>query len=589
VSFGAELTVKSYIEHVKAAHPSLVIAQPCPALVTFMEIYSPGLLAHLAPADSPMMHTMKMVRRYYASYRDHRIAVISPCYAKRREFDEVGIGDYNVTINSLRAYMDRTGKSLASFEPMDYSNPPAERAVLFSSPGGLMRTVERESPEVARKVRKIEGPHTIYPYLEKLPAVLQKGMQPLLVDCLNCELGCNGGPGTPNRGKSPDEVEFPVEKRREEMQKSYRSGGRSDARARARLGRVLSRFWDGKLYARTYVDRSASFRLARPNPAEAREIEHRMLKFEKADFLNCSSCGYGNCDTMVVAIFNGLNKAENCHHYRQTAMQQEHAQIAELGVTLNGEIESAVTGVVQAQAMVQKVAARALDQSAALEESSAAIEEMIASISNSSRVSEAKQRAVEELVSAARQGETDMESTVEAIAEITRSVEGIWEMIEVINGVASKTNLLSMNASIEAAHAGDAGKGFSVVASEIRRLAEATAENAKRISSTLRTVADQMGSTSRITQSTGTVIHGMIQDIGGVASSITELINSLHEMSVGSSQITTALVSLRGVTEEVRDSCGQISDATRGVGEAMTRIGSLSRENLKKIGAAEGA
>ena len=219
VSFGAELTVKSYIEHMKARHPSLVIAQPCPAIVSFMEIYAPNLLPHLAPADSPMMHTMKMVRRYYDSYKNHRIAVISPCYAKRREFDEVGIGDFNVTIKSLSSYLKSAGKTLKDFPPAQFSNPPAERAVLFSSPGGLMRTVERESPETARKVRKIEGPHTIYPYLEKLPDMLRKGMQPLLVDCLSCELGCNGGPGTLNQGKSPDEAEYPIEKRREEMQK----------------------------------------------------------------------------------------------------------------------------------------------------------------------------------------------------------------------------------------------------------------------------------------------------------------------------------------------------------------------------------
>jgi methyl-accepting chemotaxis protein len=163
-------------------------------------------------------------------------------------------------------------------------------------------------------------------------------------------------------------------------------------------------------------------------------------------------------------------------------------------------------------------------------------------------------------------------------------VEGIWEMMEVINGVASQTNLLSMNAAIEAAHAGDAGKGFAVVAAEIRKLAETTAENARRISSTLKAVAGTIGGTSQITQSTGSVIHGMIQDIGGVASSFTELSGSLHEMSVGSSQITTALSSLRSLSEEVREAYGKMADAAKAVESTMTHIGSLSRENLRKIG-----
>jgi methyl-accepting chemotaxis protein len=310
-----------------------------------------------------------------------------------------------------------------------------------------------------------------------------------------------------------------------------------------------------------------------------------MLKFVKEDHLNCSSCGYGSCDTMVVAIFNGLNKPENCHLYRQKQMEKEHAQIAELGLSLDTEIQKALAELAGAQKMIRAVSERSQEQSANLEESSAAIEQMIASIANSSRVSEEKQKAVEKLVGDARGGEEDMQKTVEGIAEITHSVEGIWEAMEVINGVASKTDLLSMNAAIEAAHAGEAGRGFSVVAAEIRKLAETTAENAKRISATLKTVAGGINSTAAISRGTGQVIHGMIQGIGGVAASITELINSLHEMSVGSSQITAALSSLRGVSEEVREAYSKMAEAAKAVESTMARIGSLSRENLKKIGA----
>lgn len=79
VSFGAELTVKSYLHYIKSESPKMVIAQPCPTLVTFIEVYRPELLPLLAPADSPMAHAMKMIRNYYPQYRNHRIAVISPC------------------------------------------------------------------------------------------------------------------------------------------------------------------------------------------------------------------------------------------------------------------------------------------------------------------------------------------------------------------------------------------------------------------------------------------------------------------------------------------------------------------------------
>lgn len=103
VGFGAELTTKSYVEYIKT-NPKLVIAQPCPALVTWVELYHPELLPYLSPADSPMAHTIKMIKEFYPQYSNHKVAVISPCYAKRREFDENGLDDYVVTMKSLSDY-----------------------------------------------------------------------------------------------------------------------------------------------------------------------------------------------------------------------------------------------------------------------------------------------------------------------------------------------------------------------------------------------------------------------------------------------------------------------------------------------------
>ena len=157
VSFGAELTVKSYLDHVVKNNPQTVIAQPCPAIVTYCETYQPELLNYLAPADSPMLHTIKMVKRYYPEYKHAKMAVISPCFAKKREFDETGLGDYNVTYKALKQYLDDNRINLGSFPALDYDNPPAERAVLFSTPGGLLRTAEREVPGILKKQEKLKA------------------------------------------------------------------------------------------------------------------------------------------------------------------------------------------------------------------------------------------------------------------------------------------------------------------------------------------------------------------------------------------------------------------------------------------------
>ena len=218
VSFGAELTVRSYLNYIKEANPEMVIAQPCPAIVSYTEIYQPELLPYMAPAHSPMLHTVQLIRTFFPEYADYKIAVFSPCLAKRREFDETGLGDYNVTYKSIQKHLEDNRISLRNYEEKPFATPLAERAVLFSTPGGLKQTVMRENGTLDSAIRKIEGPEIIYEYLEKLPEMVQKGMNPLVVDCLNCELGCNGGPGTLNQGKSPDEVEYYIEQRKLKMQ-----------------------------------------------------------------------------------------------------------------------------------------------------------------------------------------------------------------------------------------------------------------------------------------------------------------------------------------------------------------------------------
>ncbi|MDR1248675.1 MAG: 4Fe-4S binding protein, partial [Treponema sp.] len=215
VSFGAELTVLSYLKYINEKKPSFCIAQPCPAIVTYIEIYHPELIPYLAPAESPMLHIIKMIREYHPQYRNHKIAVISPCIAKRREFDETRLGDYNVTFLALYEYLEQQKVNLAGFKALDYDNPPAERAVTFSMPGGLLITAERDKPGIGRVTRKIEGVHTIYPYLADVGKTInsgggKNGELPMLVDCLNCEKGCNGGTGTRNVKTPADKLEAPI-------------------------------------------------------------------------------------------------------------------------------------------------------------------------------------------------------------------------------------------------------------------------------------------------------------------------------------------------------------------------------------------
>ncbi len=502
VSFGAELTVKSYLEAIKAKDPKCVIAQPCAALVSYMEIYQPELLQYLAPADSPMLHIMKMVRRFYPEYSSAKFAVLSPCFAKRREFDETGIGDFNVTYRSIDAYLKAKSIDLSHHPKVGYDNPPAERAVLFSSPGGLLRTAMREAPDIQKKTRKIEGVPLVYHYLSRLKDSIAKNQAPLLVDCLSCEMGCNAGPGTINREKSPDEIEFLIESRSKEAQASYSKRGvlRTAGRARSRLRRYVNKFWEPGLYDRTYIDHSAAHRSIRmPSATDLQRIYQETYKTKPEHFLNCSSCGYNDCEQMAIAIYNGLNRPENCRHYKEialnmTAMEKIDTEIGSTAAEVGRRMDEAISN-----ASSVALAAEQLSSTAAgLASSTAEVREMT---ENASQRIQAFSGIIRNLGSAA-----------EEVTKITESVADI----------ADTTNLLALNAAIEAARAGEAGRGFAVVADEVKKLAlqtaTATSDIARKIdairSSTDQTIVDMEGIASVIDKTS----HG----VGSITDSIKE-------------------------------------------------------------------
>ena len=221
VSFGAELTTKSYVEHIKKNNPNLVISQPCPALVSWIELYKPDLIPYLSPADSPMAHTFALIKNFYPQYAGYKMAAISPCFAKRHEFDENGLGDFNVAMSSISAYLEKNNINLFDYPRINYDNPPAERAVLYSTPGGLLRTAERFIPGISAKTRKIEGQPTMTEYFSELSDWLKSGRNSnyQLIDCLSCDRGCNCGAGTINQKIPLDELERFIEKRCEERKK----------------------------------------------------------------------------------------------------------------------------------------------------------------------------------------------------------------------------------------------------------------------------------------------------------------------------------------------------------------------------------
>jgi len=582
VSFGAELTVISYLDYIKTKEPKTVIAQPCPAIVSFIQIYHPELLPYLAPADSPMLHTAKLIREYYPEYKNHKIVIISPCIAKRREFDETNIGDYNVTMKALKAYLADNKIELSSFPEVEYIGPHAERAVGFSSPGGLLDTAERFVPGIRRRTHKTEGVHTIYPYLLELEELLDKDVElPLLVDCLNCEKGCNGGPGTGNSHVSLPLLENPIRKRRAKLEE-YHKYQKKGEWIYTKYHKVLDKYWKKDLYNRSYRNLSDNNTIKKPNEDELKKIYESMKKFTEKDLYDCTSCGYGSCKSMATAIFNGINKKEHCAHYILEMLEEER-KVQDLLDLLTEHINNAtslIDGIVQ---IVHDLYENIDNQAKSVEESSKKTEVMVNSLMTTSELSQKKRKDIKGLLDNTTQSQESMRETIESIQGISQSVDGIASAIKIISAIAANTNLLSMNAAIEAAHAGEAGKGFAVVANEIRRLSESTRENSRNISQTLKNIIDGIAETSKQSDDTGVRINGMSTEISSFADTMSTLINTFNELSAESGDITNALCDLRDISNSVKTDYDKMLKMTNQLRDSMHELASIADKKDQQI------
>ena len=583
VSFGAELTVVSYVDHIKKKNPKMVIAQPCPAIVSYIEIYRPNLLPYLAPADSPMLHTVKMIREYYPQFQNYKIVIISPCIAKRREFDETKLGDYNVTMLGLKNYIEQNNINLGSFPEMEYAGTSAERAVTFSSPGGLLDTAERFVPGIRRKTRKIEGVGTIYHYLKGVSEVINKpGMEfPLLIDCLNCEMGCNGGPGTGNNKSTMDELESPIRKRSAELEKQLNP--RKQEKVYAKYHKILNRYWKPELYNRNYRNLSGNYTLKEPDDNELKDIYKKMKKVTDADIFNCTSCGYGSCKSMAIAIHNKLNKPENCAKYNLALLEEEKKTTVYINQQLKEHIGRAL-GVIEAiNSIVEKLNTSINTQSESVNESTSVTEKMVKSLKGTADISRQTRESVIILIDSAAKGQDAMKETIQAVQGIAESVDGIAAAIKIISVIASNTNLLSMNAAIEAAHAGEAGKGFAVVADEIRRLSETTRENSRSIAQTLSSIIAGISTTSRHSGDTGNLINTMSEEIKGFAGTMTDLIDTLSRLSTESSGITMALENLQQNSSAVKTDYEEMLSLTDKLRYDINFLAALSADIVRAI------
>ena len=222
-------------------------------------------------------------------------------------------------------------------------------------------------------------------------------------------------------------------------------------------------------------------------------------------------------------------------------------------------------------------------QISAVEESSAAVEQMLSSINNIAAISKAKQQTLEELTESAQQGKAEIDATVSAFMSIDKMTTIIMEMVGMISDISERTNLLAINAAIEAAHAGDRGRGFAVVASEVGKLAESSQKNAASISDTMKTIIGDIKKTGESSTLLKGSINKILIQVKETTSSMEEIISGLSEMSAGTTQISSALSTLVETSSEAKQHTDIVTSET---GELQDNLGNIeihSGSNMETV------
>ncbi len=277
----------------------------------------------------------------------------------------------------------------------------------------------------------------------------------------------------------------------------------------------------------------------------------------------------------------------------------------QIGETLAGNMVETASSINQISANIEGVKGQVLNQSAGVTETSATMEEIIRTIhsldlrianqvdtlqklisiihesdtttSETRNILSKNDELIAELVDQSSAGKTVVTASEQEVQKILAESGSLMEASSIIQNIASQTNLLAMNAAIEAAHAGDAGKGFAVVADEIRKLAEESASQAKVITASLKNLSTEIESVSKSSSNIGESFASIFEKVNQVKNRSVGIMKIAETRKEQSEQLLSLVENVDGISNEVKDGSAEMLKGGEQVAEEMRKLDELTR------------